>query len=114
MWRETISEDVSGSGAIDADFADAAGLGRTDFVASIGLKKREKRTRRANGTRRKRTMLEKPRRELDSSPKEGEVAAKVMVFTWSAMTCMRLAWTEFIASLSMLARCVTSTQEGVN
>ena len=100
MWRETISEDGSVSCVLDADSLDGVA-----FAASMGLKKREKRTSNANGTRRKRTMLEKPRRELDSSPLEGEeVAENVMVFTWSAMTCMRLAWTEFMASLSMLAR----------
>jgi len=100
MWRETISEDISGSVVVAA-----RALDEEDFVASMGLKKREKRTSNANGTRRKRTMLEKPRRELDSSPLEGEeVAENVMVFTWSAMTCIRLAWTEFIASLSMLRR----------
>jgi len=107
MWREIISEDDgSVSGIVDAG-ADA--LDEVVFVASIGLKKREKRTRSANGTRRKRTILEKPSRELDSSPEEGEEAAvKVIVFTWSAMTCMRLAWTEFIASLSMMRRYLAS------
>ena len=113
MWREIISEDDGFvSGVVDAGvvMADVGTLDMVGFVASMGLKKREKRTRRAKGTRRKRTMLEKPSRELDSWPVEGELAdVKVIVLTWSAMTCMRLAWTEFMASLSMLERWLAST-----
>jgi len=80
MWREIISEDVSVCGLVVVS-AGALYEGK-DLVTSMGLKKREKRTRRASGTRRKRMMLETPGRELDLSPvKEEDANERVMVFT---------------------------------